>query len=174
MRLPLIYYGNPLLRVRSEPIEEITPEIRQLAMDMIETADLSHGIGLSAVQIGRPIRLFVCRSYIVTPEGQWNMTAPQVYINPKLSKHSEEQVEDDEGCLSIPKLRGKVFRPERLTIEALDINGQTFVEELEGYNARIRMHENDHLNGVLYIDRMEPASRKKLEPLLREIKKKYN
>lgn len=172
MRLPVLIYGDPILRKRALPIEEITDEIRQLAKDMIETMDFQHGIGLAANQVGRLVRMFVCRSYVIQPNGNWEMTEPKVYINPKLTQHSEEIVEDDEGCLSVPRLRLDVIRPLKVTVEALDINGQTFIEELEGYNARIRMHENDHINGVLFIDRVDVHTRNKIEPILREIKKK--
>ena len=99
---------------------------------------------------------------------------PIVYINPKIHSPSDEEIEDIEGCLSIPGLRLDVYRPEIISIEAMDLNGNIFHEELEGYNARTRMHENDHINGVLYIDRVSPAVKKKIEPTLKEIKKKYN
>jgi peptide deformylase len=79
-----------------------------------------------------------------------------------------------EGCLSIPKLHGNVIRPWRITVQATDLEGNDFVEDFEGLQARCIMHENDHINGVLYIDRMTPASRKEFEPVLREIKKKYS
>lgn len=171
MRLPVLIYGDPLLRKRCAPIEKVTEEIQQLARDMIETMDAADGIGLAASQVGQLVRLFVCRSYIITADGRWAMTEPKVYINPKLTDHSKETIEDDEGCLSIPRLRGNVVRPLKVTIEALDINGNPFREELEGYNARIRMHENDHINGVLYIDRMSEKDRKALEPALQKIKK---
>lgn len=173
MLLRIIYYGHQLLRKRALPIDAITDEIKQFAADMIETMDAAQGIGLAAPQVGRSIRLFVCRSYAIAPDGQWVMTEPRVYINPRLSQHSEEQVEDQEGCLSLPGIRAEVVRPLKVFIEALDLQGQAFSEQLEGYNARIRMHENDHLNGVLYIDRVNVRMRKRLEPLLQEIKKKY-
>lgn len=171
MRLPILIYGDPRLRKRCAPIEKVTEEIQQLARDMIETMDLSNGIGLAASQVGELVRLFVCRSYVEMADGRWTMTAPQVYINPKLTDHSKETIEDDEGCISIPRLRGNVVRPCKVTVEALDINGNPFREELEGYNARIRMHENDHINGVLYIDRMSDKDRKAIEPALNKIKK---
>jgi peptide deformylase len=174
MRLPIIYYGNPLLRKRCEPIEKITDEIKQLAADMLETMDIENGIGLAAIQVGKLVRLFVCRSYIETPNGEWTVTEPKVYINPKLTDHSQETIEDTEGCLSIPGIKESVERPLKVTVEALDLNGQVFKEELEGYNARIRMHENDHLNGVLFIDRLDIHTKNKLDPFLQEIKKKYN
>lgn len=174
MLLKIYYYGHPILRKRCEPVLEITDEIRKLAHDMIETMDKSDGIGLAAPQVGRSIRMFVLRNYIYTEEGHWTLSEPKVYINPKLSNPSEHFISDIEGCLSLPGVRLHVDRPDKITIEAMDLEGKTFVEELEGYNARIRMHENDHINGVLFIDRIEASGRKKIDPILKEIKKKYN
>ncbi len=174
MLLPIHFYGNSVLRKHCTPIQEITDEIRQLVKDMIETMDKSNGIGLAAPQVGYPIRMFVCRSYIFAEDDSWTLSEPKVYINPKLSSPSERFLTDTEGCLSLPKLRLEIDRPDSIIIEAMDIDGNLFREELEGYNARVRMHENDHINGVLFIDRIDAQTRKKLDPLLREIKKKYN
>ena len=173
MILKLCYYGDPILRKRSAPIEHITDEIRQLAVDMVETMDKNNGLGLSGCQIGKPIRLFVLRNYVETPDGKWAMSAPSVFINPKILSVSDEVILDREGCLSIPGIRGEVQRPLKVTVEATDMSGKVFIEESTGYNARCRLHENDHLNGVLFIDRISSQARKKIDPLLREIKKKY-
>lgn len=172
--MKLAYYGNPILRTRCEPVGEITEEIRALAQSMMGVLEEWKGIGLSAPQVGYAIRLFVASSYFELPDGKWGISPPKVYINPQLSMHSKEEIEDSEGCLSIPGIRADVLRPLRVRIKALDLNGETFTENLEGYNARIRMHENDHINGVLFVDRLPPAQRKQLEPELRAIKKKYN
>jgi peptide deformylase len=168
------YYGDPILRKKSEPIEKVTEEIRKLAGDMVHYIDGNNGIGLSCVQIGMPIRMFVCRSYVENPDGSWGVTPPTFFINPKIIYISEETITDNEACMSIPKIREDVQRPYKVKIEATDLNGQIFIEESEGYNARIRMHENDHLNGVLFIDRLPPKVRKRIEPQLRAIKAKYN
>lgn len=173
MLLKLYYYGHPVLRKRCEPIAEITDEIRKLASDMIETMDKNDGIGLAAPQVGHAIRMFVLRNYLPTENGQWTMSEPKVYINPKLSSPDQEMVSDTEGCLSLPGLRLDIDRPLKIKVEAMDLEGNIFVEELEGYNARVRMHENDHINGVLFIDRVDVATRKKIEPDLKQIKKKY-
>ncbi|MBS0604065.1 MAG: peptide deformylase [Verrucomicrobia bacterium] len=174
MLLKIYYYGHPVLRKRCEPISEITDEIRKLASDMIETMDKNDGIGLAAPQVGRSIRMFVLRNYIFTEEGHWTVSEPKVYINPKLSSPGTEMLSDTEGCLSLPGLRLHVLRPDKITVEAMDLDGKIFVEELEGYNARVRMHENDHINGVLFVDRIDVNARKKIDPLLKEMKKKYN
>lgn len=172
--LKIHYYGDPVLRKWCQPVTEITDEIRQLAKDMIETMIESDGIGLAAPQVGCSIRMFVLRNYIFDEEGRWTLGEPKVFINPKLTNPGENYFTDTEGCLSIPGLRLHVARPDRITIEAMDLDGNTFVEELEGYNARVRMHENDHINGVLYVDRLEPTLRREIDPYLREIKKKYS
>jgi peptide deformylase len=79
-----------------------------------------------------------------------------------------------EVCLSLPGLRLEIDRPEKITIEAMDLEGNLFTEEVEGYNARVRMHENDHINGVLFIDRIDAPARKKIDAALKQIKKKYS
>jgi peptide deformylase len=156
MLLQILYWGNPILRKRAEPVKEITEEIKKLIVDMIETMDANDGIGLAAPQVGVSIRLFVLRNYIELEDGKLGMSAPQVYINPKIKVDSKEELIDVEGCLSIPGIHENVIRPSRIIIEALDFEGNPFSEVVEGYNARVRMHENE------------------LDPILRKIKKKYN
>ena len=174
MLLKIYYYGHPILRKRCQPIPKITDEVRKLADDMLDTMDKNNGIGLAAPQVGYSIRMFVLRNYVWTEEGQWALSEPKVYINPKMIDPSKKFISDTEGCLSIPGLRLAINRPDKITVEAMDLNGDLFVEEVEGYNARVRMHETDHINGVLFIDRADPKTRKEIEPLLKEIKKNWN
>lgn len=174
MLLPLYYYDHPILRKKCEPIGEITPEIRQLALDMIETMDKHDGAGIAAPQVGYSLRMFVLREYLFTEEGRWTLSSPKVYINPKLTSPKGEMVVENEGCLSLPGLRVEVSRPDQITVQATDLDGNVFTEDLHGYNARLRMHENDHINGVLFIDRLSVGERKKIEPLLREMKGKWS
>lgn len=174
MKLPLIYYGSPLLRKKCEPIHEITDEIRQLALDMVDTMDAHNGIGLAAPQVGKLVRMIVLRNYIHHPDGKIGLSAPDVYINPKISHPSKETITEPEGCLSIPGIRLDVERPLRIHVEATNLEGKHFVEDVEGYKSRVILHENDHINGVLFFDRALPADRKEAEPILRRIKKKYN
>ena len=173
MLLPIIYYGNKLLRKKCEPIEIITDEIKDLVENMIQTMDAQKGIGLAAPQIGHPIRLFVLRNYIEDESSDQEFSDPQVYINPKILKVSKESDFEIEGCLSIPGVREEVERPLSILIEATDLEGKLFTEEIFGYNARVRLHENDHLNGVLFIDRIPVGKRKKIAPVLVQIEKKY-
>jgi len=156
--------GDPVLRKPTKPVTQITDELRKLIADMFETMYAAEGIGLAAPQVGRMERLAV-----VDVEGQ-----KFALINPRVVSTEGEKEKAEEGCLSIPGLRGNINRPLKVTVEATDLDGNTFKEELEGYNARIRMHENDHINGVLFIDRMDEAARKEIEPELRAIKKKFN
>lgn len=173
MKLPIRYYGDPALRQKAEPILEITEEIRQLAADMIETMLATNGIGLAATQVGKMVRLFISNVDYEDEQGEVHLGEPLVYINPELSEMSEIIVERSEGCLSIPKLYAPVARPLTCSVEAIDLEGKPFRRECYGYLARNIMHENDHLNGVLYIDRIKGKRRKELEPELRRIKQQY-
>lgn len=175
MILPLVYYGDPLLRRRSAEIKEITDDIRQLALDMIETMDAAPGIGLAAPQVGRSVRLFVLRNYIDTSESEkcrWETSSPLVFINPKVQILDDKELLETEGCLSIPGIRAQVPRPFGIRIWAQDIEGKEFSEDVFGYNARVRLHENDHLNGVLFIDRISSFDRRRLSAELHLLEKK--
>lgn len=171
MKLPLCYYGNPILRKKSAPIKAITPEICKLIEDMIETLDQSNGIGLSAVQVGSLLRLFVLRRYIHTSSKEWTLSEPYVYINPHILDHSQEQIEEEEGCLSIPKISLPVRRPAKIKVLSTRPDGKDVTEEIEGINARVIFHENDHLNGVLYIDRVEKKYLARVQGELKALKK---
>jgi peptide deformylase len=174
MKLTFCYYGNPILRKKGEPVTEITDEIKELVLAMIDYFDNNNGIGLSAQQVGKTLRLFVLRRYVHLPDGKWTVSEPHVYINPKILERSKETWVEEEACMSIPKLHLPVERPLRIKIESTKLDGSRIVEELEGINARVVMHENDHINGVLFIDRVEDKYLKPVEAKLREIKKKYN
>lgn len=173
MKLPLRYYGDPILRQKAHPIEKITDEIRQLALDMIETMLASNGIGLAAPQVGHLVRMFVSNLEKEDENGDLHYGEPRVFINPILSNPSSALVEVSEGCLSIPKLYVPIIRPLTIHLEALDLSGNSFLEDCYGYVARNRMHENDHLNGVLFIDRVKGKKRAQLEPALKRIKQHY-
>lgn len=173
MRLPLVYYGSPKLRTRCLHVAEVTGEVRKLAADMLETMDIEDGIGLSAPQVGQLLRLFILRNYEEKEGGKVELTHPQVFINPHITLLTQELSSDIEGCLSLPGLRAPVERPLHIVVEATDIEGLPFREEVQGLKARVILHENDHLNGTLFIDRLPQALRKELEPELRQMKKKY-
>lgn len=169
----LRYYGDPALRQKAEPVSEITDEIRQLVSDMIQVMEESQGIGLAAPQVGVSLRLFVSNLAGVNEDDTLVLCEPYAYINPVLTKPDDMASELEEGCLSIPKLFVPVIRPISIHVEALDIEGNVISKDVEGFLARHIMHENDHLNGVLTIDRLQGKRRTELEPELRRIKKRY-
>lgn len=174
MKLPIAYYGNPILRKKCKEIEAVNDEIRQLVQDMIETLIEHNGIGLAAPQVNHSLRLFITAVPIEQPDGKWLPGKLRVFINPKILWVSESLEFHSEGCLSIPKLYAEVERPVKVKIQATDLDGNLFEEEFAGLEGRCILHENDHINGVLYIDRIHKKERKKLEPALQEIKKKLN
>lgn len=174
MKLPLIYYGNPILRKKGARVEAITDELRQLVSDMEETLIAHEGYGLAAPQINHSIALFLTK---VAENSDEDPNAPRntrVFINPKILEYSQEEWLRGEGCLSIPQVYGTVSRPVSIKVEATDIEGNRFTEEFTGLPARAIMHENDHINGVLFIDRIHGKERQELEPYLRFIKKNFN
>ncbi len=173
MKLPIIYYGNPILRQKAKPIDHIDDDIRQLVIDMNETVIANNGVGLAAPQIGRSIALFITLIPSYLDDDTVIPGELKVYINPQILEHSQELWPCQEGCLSIPKFWDIIERPLKVKVEATDLNGNRFTEELEGYDAHVIMHENDHLNGVLFIDRLPPKRRKEIDGFLREVKKKY-
>jgi peptide deformylase len=170
MILPLIYYGDQRLRKKCAPIEQITPEIRQLAADLTETMIAKNGVGIAAPQVGVLLRLFIIRNEEANPDGEYLLGPPEVIINPTISAPSTEQEVMTEGCLSIPGLHMDVRRPVSIQIRYQDLDGQWHEEKASGFRARVMMHENDHINGTLFIDRLSPKERKQIEGRLREIK----
>ncbi|MEZ5314818.1 MAG: peptide deformylase [Chlamydiales bacterium] len=173
MKLPLYYYNHPILRKQSTPVGKITDDIRQLCFDMIESMLAYKGIGLAAPQVGHLLRIFVSNVDFEDEKGEIHLGEPVVFINPILSNPSDVFVEREEGCLSIPGLYEFVKRPSKITVEAKNLEGNSFKKECYGYHARNIMHENDHLNGTLFIDRIKGKRRTLIEPKLLEIKQKY-
>lgn len=175
MKLPLAYYGDKVLRQKAKPIETIDESIHQLVRDMEETMKEENGWGLAAPQVHQPIALFITCIPKYNKDDEVVAEAElRVFINPKIISYSNEVWECSEGCLSIPHLRETVIRPYRVTIEAIGLDGKVFTEEFESYQGRGILHENDHLNGVLFIDRLPPKKKKELDQFLRGIKKKYS
>lgn len=169
----LIYYDNPLLRKRAAPVKNITEEIKKLVYDMIAVMDSRRGVGLAAIQVGVLLRIFVIRPEVEKPGGEIVLGEPEVFINPKLSSPSQETEVMLEGCLSIPGLHEEVERPISIKINALNLKEQEFSEEATHFRARQIMHENDHLNGTLFIDRLTKEKRKAIETSLKLINDHY-
>ncbi|MDP1608161.1 MAG: peptide deformylase [Chlamydiales bacterium] len=171
MPLPIVLYGDPILRRKADPIGEMTPEIHQLIEQMLETMVHENGVGLAAPQVGHSLRLFVLRDEITDESGEFCFSPPEVVINPEFSDPSDELQIDLEGCLSIPKIQVEVARPLKIHVRYQNLKGESISELLEGFRARVFMHENDHLNGRLMIDRVQSdVIRKRLAPALQKIK----
>lgn len=174
-KLPLRYYGHPDLRVKAKPVEALTPEIVQICEDMLATmVSMDNCIGFAGPQLGILLRIFVIREEKFLPDNKYYFGEPEVIINPVLTNPSVETESMLEGCMSLPGLHVEVRRPKSIHVRYQNIKGEFIEEELTEFRARMFMHENDHLNGVLHIDRMDPKERKKIEPELRAMKQKYN
>ncbi len=174
--LRLRQYPDPILRERAEPVDEVDDRVRGLARRMIEIMREADGIGLAAQQVGLTIRVFVC-DVPADPDASetdgvvTGTDGPMVCINPEFVDASDERSPFDEGCLSLPGLRGDVIRPEVVTLKALDAEGRPFEVRGGGLLARCWQHETDHLDGVLIIDRMTQMSRLKNRRKLRELER---
>jgi peptide deformylase len=174
----IVKYAEPVLRQKAKPIDEIDDAVKQLAQDMVETMHAAEGIGLAAQQIGETIAICV----IDIPEGgdtdeegnRYNpdVQMPLVLINPEVTATSEEVDSYEEGCLSFPDITGGVIRPTGATICYKDLDGQEQSVEATALLARCMLHEIDHLNGVLFIDRMSHVKRVSLGGRLKRLKKK--
>jgi peptide deformylase len=148
--LPVLQFPDPRLRRRSEPIEKVTDELRQLAADMIETMYDEPGIGLAAPQVGAPVRLIVVDTDW-TEEGAERRAL--ALVNPEILER-EGKLVWTEGCLSVPDFTAEVERFERVVLRAVDLDGRELREEARGLRAVCFQHEIDHLDGVLFIDRI--------------------
>lgn len=153
----IITLGDPRLRQRSRPVEKITPEIRTLIQDMVETMHTQQGVGLAAAQVGELQRLIV----VEVPEDEEVPGSGELYvvINPEIVKASAETEVGTEGCLSVPGWVGEVERATQVVVRGLNRQGKPLRLRAEGYLARVFQHEIDHCNGVLYIDRLTAPDR---------------
>lgn len=157
MNRPIRKIGDPVLRRKAKKVEKITKETQRLIDDMIETMHAADGIGLAAPQVGVLQRIAVVE--IEADEKIPGSGKLYVLINPEVVARSEEEEIGVEGCLSIPGWQGEVARPARITVRALDRNGQRYKLEAEGLLARAILHEIDHLDGILFLDRLVAPDR---------------
>ena len=147
--------GHPVLRARARVIDRAaiaTPPVQKLIDDMIETMTEYHGVGLAAPQVHESVRLFVAA--LDSGEHEGAPPEPVVIINPEITAVGPEMVEDWEGCLSIPDIRGRVPRAREIRVRAYDRRGERMELRAREYSARVIQHETDHLDGVLFFDRM--------------------
>jgi peptide deformylase len=179
MILDVVKYGHPVLRQKGARIESITPEIKKLIADMFETMQARHGVGLAAQQVGRALQLTVIDVREANKDRpSWlelngkpadvDDIMPLVLINPEI-KPAGEPVAGGEGCLSFPEIYAEITRPESVTVKALNGKGKPVEFYCGGLLARVAQHEVDHLNGILFIDRMDRKTKEELRPELDEL-----
>jgi len=174
----IVIYGDPVLRKKGKDIVKITDEIRAFAQDMIETMHEAHGVGLAAQQVGEAIQLTVIdvsdtenrpsRMWIDGEEVDPKDHMPLILINPQLELSRETET-GPEGCLSFPEVTADISRAEHVKVTALDLEGKPVSFEAEGLLSRAVQHETDHLNGILFIDRMSSASKVTLASKLKKL-----
>ena len=172
MTFKIRVYGDPVLKKETDHIKEITPEIQQFVHDLTRTMySSSDGIGLAAPQVGRSLRITVIDVDHLNSESKKSKRNLRVFINPEIEWESEADVSYTEGCLSIPGVQGKVYRPESVRVRFRDEDFNEKVIEADGLLARCLQHEIDHLDGVLFVDRMNFANRALIAGKLSKLRK---
>lgn len=173
--LKVVLYGDPVLRKKAAQISVVNEEILELVSDMEHTVRAQKGIGLAAPQVGRSLAIFVT-DIPELKEGKWVQGDCKVFLNPRLKRVECHSEVESEGCLSIPGIYLPVERPFSIHAEWMDLEGNMHEDIFHGLEARCMMHENDHLNGVLIIDRTDAkhknASKQQLKKIQTEAKKK--
>lgn len=181
MSLQIVHYCDPILRRKGEKITQFDALLHQLSADMISTMHEAHGIGLAAQQVGHALQICVIDLRPVEIDFTWELDGakpplelimPMTIVNPELSVlRGTDEYLYEEGCLSFPNIRGDVPRPDAITAKFQDQNGVPHVLRCDGLFARCIQHEADHLNGILFIDRMEKKVRSKIDPEIRALAK---
>jgi len=160
---PIVIYGDPVLREVSKPVDSVNQQVKDLVSDLTDTLRKARGLGLAAVQLGVPRRVF-----LVDLSALDVRETLRVFINPEIVSTTGE-VELEEGCLSFPELYQKIVRPATVTVRALDADGNPFEMTAEGLSARAILHEYDHLEGKLFIDYLSPLTRQLLRGRLKKL-----
>jgi peptide deformylase len=168
--MQLVLYPHPILRKRAAPIQTVDATVLQRAREMFEVMYQESGVGLAAPQVGWSARLFVMNAL-----GEEHASGERLYINPEVvvPEGDVEELSDEEGCLSIPDVRGKVIRHQRILVRALDAEGKPFDEEVTDLPARVIQHELDHLDGILFITRLNTSDRMLAGKTLKRLEKEY-
>lgn len=161
--MKVVIYPDPVLEKKADPVEEINEEVAAIAREMIELMHKSHGLGLAAPQVGLSKQIIVVNP-VIEPGKE------QVYINPQILKR-KGRVLGEEGCLSFPGLFGNVVRARWIRVSARLLTGEEVVFEAENFPARVLQHEIDHLQGVLFVQKVQPAEQVALKHRLREMEK---
>jgi peptide deformylase len=162
--LPIVKYGDPILRKKAKPVDPKDPALKKLAQDMKETMAKARGVGLAANQVG-----VLKQIAVVDLSGGEDNDSLLVLLNPVIVETRGEE-ECDEGCLSFPEIRGTIVRAAFCRVKAMSLDGEPLNIEGQGTQARILQHETDHLNGVLFVDRMRLASKTLVSGKLKELR----
>ena len=180
MILQILEYGDPILRAKGKPIENIDDRVRELAGNMIETMHAANGVGLAAQQIGEALQLTVLDVSLIEDRPSTlkldgkdvdpKAAMPLVLINPEIELRGANEV-GVEGCLSFPEITGEIERAKSVIVRAQTLKGGTIEIEASGFLARAIQHEGDHLNGILFIDRMNSAAKAALSSRLKRLQK---
>jgi len=168
--MEVVLYPDPRLRRRNAPVQRFDADLEALVRDMFEAMYRTKGVGLAAPQAGLNLRLLV-----YNPEGDpAKSQGERVLCNPKIVWRSRDKDWGEEGCLSFPGIFARIERPTAVHIEAQDLHGQPTRLELADWDGRIFQHELDHLEGILFIDRMTPSDKVRIKPLLDELAEKFS
>jgi peptide deformylase len=180
MVLPIVHFNSPVLRKKGVKVEKFDAALAQLAKDMVDTMHEAHGIGLAAQQIGQAIQLCVVDLRETETDFDWEFDGahpplelfmPLTLVNPDVKAVPEPTTSYEEGCLSFPEIRGDVVRPDEITVKFQDVAGVPHTLRCNGLLARCVQHESDHLNGILFIDRMTKEVLTVIDPELKALKK---
>jgi peptide deformylase len=171
MTYPILVWGHPTLRKVAEDIDKDYPGLNNFITDLFETMYAADGLGLAAPQVGKSIRIFVIDGTPIEEDEPSMAGFKKAFINAHITERSGEKVLMGEGCLSIPHLREEVLRESHIRIEYYDENWEFHNEVFEGYKARVIQHEYDHLDGILFPDRLNPLRKRLLKSKLTDISK---
>ena len=171
MVLPIIAYGHPVLKKVGKEIDTDYHNLDNLIENMWETMYNANGVGLAAPQIGLSIRLFLVDTAQIDKEGESPQGIKKAFINAKMIEETGDAWSYEEGCLSIPNINGNVERQKKIKIKYFDQNFEEHIEEFDGMNARVIQHEYDHIEGKLFVEKLNPLKRNLISRKLENIRK---
>ena len=178
MILPIVAYGDPVLRKEAEDITKDYPQLEEVIANMWETMYNAAGVGLAAPQVGLPIRMFMVDTEPFSDDPDFSEAEQKeladfkkTFINAEIIEETGDEWAFNEGCLSIPNVREDVFRPEKVTIEYLDENFKSHTETYDGLIARVIQHEYDHIEGILFTDKISSLKKRLIKNKLSNISK---
>ena len=176
MILPIVGYGDPVLRKKCEVISNDYPELKKVVADMYETMYNAYGVGLAAPQVGLPIRIFIVDTEAFSEDEELSKEEQELlanfsktFINPTILKEEGEEWGFNEGCLSIPEVREDVYRQEKITIEYYDEDFNKHTDVYDGMIARVIQHEYDHIEGILFTDKISSLKKRLIQKKLQNI-----